>query len=89
MKIKDGFILQKVGSGYLAVAVGDRADTCKAMIRLNETGAFLWNLFSDTERTKDEAVALFMKEYEIDEALAQRDLTAFVMKLSEAGLLDE
>lgn len=89
MKIKDGFILQKVGSGYLAVAVGERADNCKSMIRLNETGAFLWNLLAQEEHSYEEAVELFMREYGIDRELAERDFSAFVSKLSEGGLLDE
>ena len=43
MRIKEGFVLEKVGDGYLAVAVGGRADSFSGLVRLNSTGAFLWN----------------------------------------------
>ena len=87
MRIKDGFILQKVGSSYLAVAVGDRADSFKAMIRLNDTGAFLWGLLAEG-KSRDEAVELFSQEYGISEELAGRDFDQFTDKLAEGGLLD-
>ena len=88
MKIKDGFILQRVGSSYLAVAVGDRADSFKAMIRLNDTGAFLWGLLTE-DKGREEAIELFMNEYEIPRELAEADFDAFCLKLTEGGLLDD
>ena len=50
MKIKDGFVLEEVGGDFLAVAVGDRATEFSAMVRLNGTGAFLWNLLSESDK---------------------------------------
>ena len=49
MKIKDGFILNKVGSQYVVVPVGEASMERHCMIRLNDTGAFLWEqLGADT-----------------------------------------
>ena len=42
MKLKDGFVLRQVGGAYVVVAVGLQTLDFKGMIRLNETGAFLW-----------------------------------------------
>ena len=45
MKIKSGFVLEKVGNGYLAVTVGDRAKDFSGLVRMNETGCskgFVW-----------------------------------------------
>lgn len=42
MKIKDGFMLRKVGGQYVVVAFGEASRSFNGIIRLNETGKFLW-----------------------------------------------
>ena len=39
MRIKSGFVLEKVGEEYLAVAVGERAKEFSGFVRLNGSGA--------------------------------------------------
>ena len=49
MKIKDGFIMNKVGSQHVVVPVGETSMKRHCMVRLNGTGAFLWGrLAADT-----------------------------------------
>ena len=66
MQIKPDFTIQKVGSTYIAVAVGETSKTFHAMIKLNETGAFLWNLLAERDLTEDELTDALLGEYEID-----------------------
>ena len=88
MKIKDGFILRVVAGTNLVVAVGERSKEYNRMIKLNDTGKFLWELLK--EETSFEALASAMIEkYEIDEALASRDLAAFLDSLRAFGALEE
>ena len=54
MKIKSGFVLEKVGGGYLAVAVGARAREFSGLVRMNGTGAFLWNKLCEADMTVEE-----------------------------------
>ena len=89
MKIKDGFVVEKVGSKYLAVAVGARADECNALIRMNETGAFLWNKLAEGEKTIEELAALTTAEYDVDIERARVGAEKFVESLRGAKLLDE
>lgn len=89
MKIKDGFVVERVGSQYLAVAVGDRADEFNALVRMNETGAFIFGLLEKKDLDEAAIVAAMLDEYEVSEALAEKDVRAFVEKLRKAGLLDE
>ena len=42
MKIKDGFMLRKVGGQNVVVAVGKASRDFNGIIRLNDTGRFLW-----------------------------------------------
>ena len=88
MKIKDGFVLEEVGGDYLAVAVGDRAQDFSGMVRMNGTGAFLWNLLSGKDMTEDELVSAVLSEYEVDEARVRIDVVAFATKLRENGIIE-
>lgn len=88
MKIKDGFVLEQVGDSYLAVAVGELAEKFNALVRLNETGAFLWRQLL-TDKTKEELLAALMNEYEgVSEELAKRDITAFLNTLNTNNILE-
>ena len=89
MKIKSGFVVERVGSRYLAVAVGVRADEFNALIRMNESGAFIWSCLAESEKSIDEAADLLAAEYGIDRERALRDVDLFVAKLREADLIDE
>ena len=42
MKIKDNYVLQEVAKEYLVVPIAEEADRLQGIIRLNESGAFLW-----------------------------------------------
>lgn len=89
MKIKNGFVLEQVGTGYLAVAVGERARDFSGLVRMNSTGAFLWNLLAETDMTREELLSKVMTEYEgVTEEQALKDITAFEEKLRENGIIE-
>ena len=50
MRIKNGFVLEKVGDSYLSCATGKLAKQFSGFVRLNETGAFLWEMLSSGVR---------------------------------------
>ena len=52
MKINQDFTIQKVGGSYVAVAVGETSKSFHGMIRLNETGAFLWKKMAERDVTE-------------------------------------
>ena len=89
MRIKSGFVIEEVGGTYLAVAVGDRAEELRVLVKLNSTGAFLWNLISENDCTECELIDKMMENYGIDRSIAERDVNVFITKLREGGLLDE
>ena len=89
MKIKDGFVLEEVAGSYLAVAVGDRADSFSGMVRLNSTGAFLWNLMKDKDVSREELIEEVLKAYtDAPRELVEKDALAFEEKLRENGILE-
>lgn len=84
MKIKAGFVVRKVGGECVVVPVGEMSKNFHGMINLNETGAFLWNFFTE-EHTVDEGVAALLAEYEVEEEIARADVQAFVNTIEENG----
>ena len=89
MKIKDGFVLEEVGGSYLACATGALAADFSGLVRLNQTGAFLWGVLSDKDTTRDGLLSAMLGEYDVSAEIALRDIDAFVAKLRENGILDE
>ena len=84
MRIHPDFTIQKVGaSSYVAVPVGKTSVTFHAMIRLNETGAFLWQKMAERDCTEEDLVAALLEVYEIDAETAKADVHRIVETLRE------
>ncbi|HPF53123.1 MAG TPA: PqqD family protein [Eubacteriales bacterium] len=88
MKHKKDFLLQKVSTTYVVVAVNEAAISFKRMITFNETGAFLWEAL-DNDCTEEQLVKALTDEYDVCEAIASRDVGIFVERLRAAGLIDD
>ena len=88
MKIKSGFVLEKVGGDYLAVAVGELADSFNGMVKLNETGAFLWNCLAEADLTHDELVDKVVATYDVSREAVLADVLAFEKTLKDNGILE-
>ena len=88
MKIKSGFVLEEVGGSYIAVAVGARAKEFSGLVRLNETGAFLWERLAAADVSREELLAAMLAEFDVPSDVALADITAFERKLAENGILE-
>lgn len=86
MKLKDGFVLRRVGGHSIVVPVGAQTVDFNCMITLNETGAFLWQQLLQ-ERTAEQLTAALLEEYDVEPALAEADVARFIEKLQHAELL--
>ncbi len=79
MRIKDGYIIKKLGTGYVVVTVGQASKDFNGVISLNTAGAFLWQSILDGADSKDQLVKAMLGRYEdLDEATARRDLDEFL-----------
>ena len=88
MRIKKGFVLEKVGDSYLACATGKLASSFSGFVRMNESGAFLWRELDKADITEAELVVRLIEEYGIDETLAGNDVRTFMKNLTENGIVD-
>ena len=87
MKIDKDFTIQKVGSSFVAVPVGEASKNFHGMVRLNATGAFLWGKLTEAEQTEESLVAALLEEYEVDEATARDDVQKLIASLKEGKIL--
>ena len=88
MKIKDCFVLQQIHDEYLVVPIGEEMDRLNGVIKLSETGAFLWELLSKGVGSEDDLISAVMAEYEIARRQVQDDVKAFMDQLSAMGCLE-
>ena len=86
MKIKDGFLLRKVGGQNVVVALGEASRDFNGMIRLNDTGVFLWQQLQQ-DVTEEQLLAALTAEYSVDPAQAKSDIAEFLSTLRKAALL--
>ncbi len=87
MKIKNGFMLRKVGEQNVVVAVGEASRSFNGIIRLNDSGKYLWEKLS-RETTEAQLLSDMLNDYNIDEATAKADIERFVAELKKAGILE-
>ncbi|HXK75720.1 MAG TPA: PqqD family protein [Bacteroidaceae bacterium] len=88
MKKKPGFDLHEIGDTFMITADGSHVDFTQ-VINLNETAAYIWQQCSvGQEVNHQELVDALMKEYEVDESLAQKDVHDLLLKWVEIGLFE-
>ena len=87
MKIKNDFVVKEISDAIVVIPVGSQVMDFNGMVKLNETGAFLFNLLKN-ETTTDALVNELLYEYEVTREKAEQDVIAFINKLKEADLIE-
>ncbi len=87
MKIKSGYVLHSMRNEYVVVAIGKRTKEFRGIIRLNDTGAFLWEQLQ-ADRTEQELQEALMERYGITEEVAKESVDTFAQKLIRANVVD-
>ena len=78
MKIKEGFILRKVGRQFVVAVTGEASKDFNGMLRLNEEAAYAFGLL------QEDLVTALAEKYHSDPAETVADVAAFLEKLQEA-----
>ena len=87
MKIKNGFVVREIAGQSVVVALGEASKSFNGIIKLNETGCFIWNILAQGAE-KNDVVAKLLDEYDVDEETASRDVDAFINSLKENNILE-
>ncbi len=85
MKLIDGLVINSMGDEYVVMAPG--SDVFKGVIRLNQTGAFLFDAMKK-EFTREKLADMLTKEYDVDFDTAVADSNKILDLFIESGLVD-
>lgn len=66
MKLKKDFIFRKIAGDNVVVPIGQQISEFNGLIKLNNSGAFLWNILKEGS-SKEELVDKLQEEYEVDQ----------------------
>ncbi|MGM9613151.1 MAG: PqqD family protein [Butyricicoccus sp.] len=87
MKIKQGFLLRRMGDQFVVVAVGAAAQIFSGMMRLNGTGAFIWKQL-EQETDEGQIICAVLEEYAVAEERAAADVRRLIAQFRQTGALD-
>ena len=88
MKLKYNFVTNKVADKIVAVAVGEDAEKFGGFIKMNDTGAYIFNMLKN-DVTEDEIAAAMEKEYEgVSSAELLKTVKEFIGKLKESDVIE-
>lgn len=80
MKVKEGFILRKVGRQYVVAATGEASRNFNGMLRLNEEAAFAFSLLQKGI-AREELMKAVTEKYPAE---TESTVDAFLEALKEA-----
>lgn len=86
MNINPGFVMREVAGHYIAIATGEASKSFHGMIRINETGAVVWQGIEDGLDADQIAESLAFS-YGIETEKALRDVSSCIDRLVDAGLV--
>ncbi|MCD7922653.1 MAG: PqqD family protein [Clostridiales bacterium] len=88
MKVNKDFILRDMGSKCVAVPIGKTYETFRGFIKMNESAKFICEALA-VGKTEDEVVAEMTDRYGISMEHAATSYQKAVVKMMEAGMLEE
>ena len=87
MKLKYEFITNEIADKIVAVAVGDDLENFNGFIKMNDIGAYIFNMLKN-DVTEDDIIAAMIKDYpDNTEAEIKEAVSGFIAGLKESDLL--
>lgn len=88
MKLKYDFVVREVGNSRVAVTVG--ADNAKfnGMVKLNETGALIFDMLR-VDTTEKAIVAEIVGKYDVGEEEAAAAVKNYIETLRKNGIIED
>ncbi len=87
MKIKDGFVLREIAGSHVAIATGEASKSFRGMIKMNSTGAKVWELFKAGLDIKQAAEKL-TEIYDVDLETSESEVKRIAEQLLSAGIAE-
>lgn len=86
MIIKKKLLKREINGEHFLVPLGKTVYESNGLFVLSEVGSFIWDLLPGAENEEDILKAV-LAEYEVDESVARTDLTEYLDKLRDMGIL--
>lgn len=86
MLIKKELISREIAGQRFLVPVGKTVYDSNGLFILTEVGGFIWDLLPEAQDAQD-IVSAVLNAYDVDEATARADVTAFLAKLTELDII--
>lgn len=87
MKLKYEFITNEIADKIVAVAVGDDLENFNGFVKMNDIGAYIFNMLKN-DVTEETIVAAMIKDYpDNTEAEIKEAVSGFIAGLKENDLL--
>ena len=88
MKLKYNFVTNEVADKIVAVAVGDDLEKFNGFIKMNDVGAYIFNMLKN-DVTEDDIVAAMKKDFEdATEEEIREAVKEFTDKLRESDVIE-
>ena len=87
MKIKSGFIVKEIAGQYVVIALGAASKIFNGIIKLNDSGKFIWDKLA-VGADNDDIVNALLEEYDVDRTVAEADVDKFIDELKGANILE-
>lgn len=88
MKLNNDLTLREIAGEYMIINPYEMSTENTGVYALNETAAYLWeNLLNYHEFTKEDAISILCKEYDIDRETATEDLDELFNNWERIGFL--
>lgn len=88
MRVSNLFISRKIADEHLLIPVGEAAMTVKGLIAMSESGSLLYEKLK-TGCTRADLIAALTAEYDVTQAVAERDTDAFLNQMRQLNILVE
>lgn len=87
MKLKYNFVVNQVADKMVAVPVGNDLEGFSGFIKMNDIGAYIFNMLKE-DVTEDDIVAAMVKDYpDATETEIRETVQGFVGQLKEGGIV--
>lgn len=86
MEIKKELIKREIAGDCILVPVGKSTLDSNGLFALNELAAFIWDILPGVN-SEEEIVSKVLDEYDVDRETAEKDVSEFICKLKELGIL--
>ena len=88
MRIKQEYQVREVAGENIVILQGRYSADLARIVTFNDSALLMWNELFGKDFTAQDAAAVLLQNYEVEEATAQKDAQLWIDKLTECNLLE-